>query len=1198
MKRIGTRGALLLLLFTALFCFASCDAVTGSGDPVSLAAAAGTPLHEGTTADGATWKIFADGSLTVDGQVNAMYDYDFTGETPPWRLYADEVTSIIFGEGVHDISEGAFSGMKNVIWVDFGGVKTVGYSAFENCVNLRRVVTPETLTEIRDDAFRGCYRLREVTLTGVTKLGSGAFSDCLSLVTVKQPAALTDYESAYLGSDQIVEIVTNGERAVITDENGFLLFGSTLVGYDGRSTQITLPDTIQVIAPYAFYANTSLETVTIPSSVVKISEGAFKNCSSLKTLTVGEGVASIGTDAFAGLSALETLSFQPLSCRSYPDGAGLFEGLPSLRTLTFGDGVTTLQAGMFRSCGALEAVKLPAALKTVPESLFESCRSLSGVTFGDAVTIIGESAFSGCVSLREADLPESVTTIRANAFRYCGLIRVKLLGVRTLQAGAFFGCGSLTGVILGKSVTVIGDSAFGGCYRLVDIINLGGKNVTPGKKTYGAIAYYTDFAPATSGEDFRLLAQGDFLFMTDPADANAVYLVSYVGDGETVTLPASFQGKSYMIHQNAFRGNSTMREVVLSAGVTGIGANAFRDCLALTTVSGAASSMTAIGNEAFLGCTALVSVTLPETLASIGEAAFSGCSFLGVVTVPDGVTTLGGSVFQESGVTALTVGRGVTVIPTRFAAGCERLTSVSFSGNVSEIGDYAFLGCARLEDLTLPDTLQTIGSYAFFDDTRLLTLVLPDSLTAIGARAFENCARLVSVTVGRGLTTVGAYAFRGCRNLYEIVDTGNAHLTLEAGKIAYGGLTENAAVIAAETSIVTDGDYLWMTQGSKRYLLGYTGAETTLTLPASYVSGGSYVIAPYAFANAAVTDVTLGSSVSRIGVNAFEGSALEKITLNASLTAIGSHAFAYTPLREVVFQGYQCKTIGDAAFRGCENLITLDIWGAQATLGFACFADCVSLTEVTFSSAPGATQNFAVSSVGAYCFENCISLTHLTFPYSVTSFGKYWYAGCRNLQEIINPSTASIGDLNNTNSVVKNKNTLPSSTKITVKDGFLFYDGRTLVGYVGDATDLVLPEISGGYAIGAYAFWGRTELTSIKIAASVTSIGDYAFAGCTSLTSVYLSGSTLIGQAGVGKYLFWGCSEDLAIGVDIASEDALPKTWNTDWCTREVVRGHEFRVNDPKWADVNAGQSYASSRYLVNWGLSYDAFLAMVDANA
>ena len=1198
MKRIGTFGALLLLLFTALFCIASCEAVTEGGGQMSLVATSGTPIHAGSTSDGATWKIFADGSLIIDGSVTTMYNYGISGETPPWRVYVDEVTSVTFGKNVLDISESAFAEMKNVIWVDFGGVKTVGYSAFENCVNLRRVVTPETLTEIQDDAFRGCYRLREVTLTGVTKLGSGAFSDCPCLVTVKQPAALTDYERAYLGSDQIVEYVTAGEREVTTDENGFLLFGTTLVGYDGRSAQVTIPDTVQVIGPYAFYANTMIESVTISDTVVKIDNSAFQGCSSLKNLTIGAGVAAIGKNAFAGASNLETLAFNALACRSYPDGEGLFAGLSSLKTLTFADGVTALQDGMFRSCGALETVVLPTGLKTIPQSAFESCTRLSSVTFGNAVTTIGESAFSGCVSLRKADLPGSVTTIRANAFRYCGLIQVNLTGVRTLQTGAFFGCGSLTGVILGKSVTVIGESAFGGCYRLVDIINLGTKTLTPGKKNNGAIAYYTVFAPATSGSDFRVTALGDFLFMQDPADANAVYLVGYAGDSETVTLPASFQGKSYVIHRNAFRGNSTMREVVLSAGVTGIGANAFRDCLALTKVSGAASSMTAIGNEAFLGCTALTEVTLPNTLSSVGEAAFYGCTSLAKAVLPDSVTTLGASVFQNSGVTSLTVGQGVTEIPDRFAAGCEWLTAVSFSGDVTAIGDYAFLGCARLESLTLPNTLQTIGAYAFRDNTRLLTLVLPDSVTSIGTRAFENCARLVSVTVGQGLTTVGAYAFENCRNLYEIVNAGNTHLTLEAGKNAYGMLTMNASVIASASSVVSGGDYLWMTQGSTRYLLGYTGTETTLTLPAEYVSGGSYVIAPYAFANTSVKNVTMGSRGYRIGVHAFDGSALEEITFCSQMDTIGSYAFANTPLRKVTFLGYKCKTIGDSAFRDCRKLVSLNIQATQATLGFGCFAGCSSLTEVTFSSEPGTTQNLAISSVGAFCFENCTALSHITFPHSVSSYGKYWYAGCPNLQEVVNQGSGSLGDINKNNSGLKNKTTLATSSKISVKDGFIFYDGKTLVGYVGDKTDLVLPEISGGYAIGAYAFWGRSELTSIKIAASVTSIGDYAFAGCTSLSAVYLSGSTLVSQTGVGKYIFWGCSEDLAIGVDLSSEDALPKTWNADWCTREVVRGHEFRVNDARWATANAGQTYVSSRYLVNWGLSYEAFLAMVQANA
>ena len=68
--------------------------------------------------------------------------------------------------------------------------------------------------------------------------------------------------------------------------------------------------------------------------------------------------------------------------------------------------------------------------------------------------------------------------------------------------------------------------------------------------------------------------------------------------------------------------------------------------------------------------------------------------------------------------------------------------------------------------------------------------------------------------------------------------------------------------------------------------------------------------------------------------------------------------------------------------------------------------------------------------------------------------------------------------------------------------------GNTLKGYLGDATELVLPENYKGdnYAIGEYAFYACSGLTSVEIPNSVTSIGDYAFDGCSGLTSIVVKG--------------------------------------------------------------------------------------------
>lgn len=1170
------RRILLVLLPILLFALAlvACTEKIASGIGERVTSLSDmTPKYEGVGKDdGTTWAIYDNGMLVIDGVSDEMYDYE--GLTPAWAAYADEVTSLKFGSGVKHISTEAFADMHAIIWIDFGGVDEIGAGAFANCINLRRVVTPDTLKTIGDNAFSGCYRLREVKLAAVTDIGTDTFNGCVSLVSVDVPKGL-DMDDALTGCDQV------RTNAVTTDENGFLLDGRSLVGYDGRGTEIVIPDTVTEIADYAFYKNTQITSVSIPNSVLAIGAHAFEDCSALKELSVGEGVGLIGNSAFAGCAQIEKLSFLATDCSSYPRDGGTFANLPSLATLTVGAGVKELQEGMFEGCTALKTVVLPDTIKTIPARIFRDCTSLTDVTMGSAVTTVKDAAFSGCFALKNVNFPKTLKTIYKEAFRDTGLIRLVLPAVSSIQANAFYGCSSLVSVEIGTTGTIsLQNGAFGGCYKLIDVVNHSTKTLSAGKTGNGQITYYTTFEPAKTGSS-RVQEKDGYLFFVDPTDAAKVYLVGYAGDAGELILPDSFNGKSYSIYQNAFRAMSGITSVKLSAGVTGIGYRAFCDAVQLKTLdASAATKLATIGDEAFRTCAALKTVQFPSTaLTAIGARAFYRCEALGQIVVPDSVTMLGEAAFSESGMTALTVGSGLTEIPDLLANGCERLCRVDFRGAVTAIGEASFAGCVKLADVTLPESLVTVGTGAFRGASRLLTVVLPDRVTTVGARAFEDCKRLVSVTVGAGLETVGAYAFRNCERLLEVVNHGNTTLTLTPGDASYGFLTLNATAVRNATAVETRDQYLWMREGSVNYLLGYIGTATELTLPQD-ANGADYEIAPYAFLYADVVRVSLGAKTTAIGGSAFASSALSEITLNANLKKIGNHAFAATPVKKVSFTGYKCTVIGDGAFRDCRDLITLEIKSDGTSLGFGCFTDCVALREITFVASDG--SNNAVTSIGAFCFDGACSLVRITIPKSVKSIGKYWYAGCYGLVEVAKESFERMGDLSAIN--VLNKTT---AVKVkTDENGFMFFNNQILVGYVGEATDVVLPKKTGGYTIGAYAFYGLKNIRSITFDASVTGIGDYAFAGCTGLSEIYIPGKNMINSAGVGKYLFEDCSESLTVYIDYASAEELAATgrWSPVWNCRQVNYGHEYRVTAQFWKDANAGQVYAIP-YLVNYGI-------------
>ena len=85
-----------------------------------------------------------------------------------------------------------------------------------------------------------------------------------------------------------------------------------------------------------------------------------------------------------------------------------------------------------------------------------------------------------------------------------------------------------------------------------------------------------------------------------------------------------------------------------------------------------------IGSAAFKGCKAIKSVDFTNTkLQTMGESAFEGCT----------------------GLTDLTIGNALALIPQRAFADCKELENVTFSdkgGNRQTIGEYAFSSwCCR-----------------------------------------------------------------------------------------------------------------------------------------------------------------------------------------------------------------------------------------------------------------------------------------------------------------------------------------------------------------------------------------------------------------------------------------------------------------------------------------------------------------------
>lgn len=186
-------------------------------------------------------------------------------------------------------------------------------------------------------------------------------------------------------------------------------------------------------------------------------------------------------------------------------------------------------------------------------------------------------------------------------------------------------------------------------------------------------------------------------------------------------------------------------------------------------------------------------------------------------------------------------------------------------------------------------------------------------------------------------------------------------------------------------------------------------------------------------------------------------------------------------------EGRDVISIGNNAFKDCENLTNVVIPNGVTELHWNVFENCKNLTNVSIPNSityiPPYTFCYcsnlkdiiipdSVTAIGECAFAACTELTNISIPNSVTSVGDSSFAGCRNLTSVIIPDS------------------------VTYIAAGAFRQCHSL-------TNIVIPDSL--TSIGEMMFY-LCGLTSITIPDSVTNISDEAFGFC-KLTDVYYSGT-------------------------------------------------------------------------------------------
>lgn len=266
-----------------------------------------------------------------------------------------------------------------------------------------------------------------------------------------------------------------------------------------------------------------------------------------------------------------------------------------------------------------------------------------------------------------------------------------------------------------------------------------------------------------------------------------------------------------------------------------------------------------------------------------------------------------------------------------------------------------------------------------------------------------------------------------------------------------------------------------------------------------------------------VSSVFIPATVRSIGGSAFSYcNALTTVTFaeDSQLKSIGGSAFfgtehAHPRFKEIKIPD-SVETIGNAAFRYCQDLERITLPSALQKLSNSTFHGCTALSEVTFPA--------SLKTIEKGAFIGCRKLSEVKLPASLTTIQSYVFDSCSSLETVFYAgSLAQWSQINTSNDFLGDS--CPSLVMgdytaqfIPVKDNPYDYPPPktvTITKYTGTESTVILPPKISSWPvtkIGEAAFQDNTTITSVTIPASVTEIGANAFAGCTNLTSVTYGG--------------------------------------------------------------------------------------------
>ncbi len=233
----------------------------------------------------------------------------------------------------------------------------------------------------------------------------------------------------------------------VTEEEDFLIEGTTLVKYLGSAPYVEIPPYITVIGDSAFAGNTTLLGVILPANLQAIGSSAFNGCCNLGEISIPGSVTSVGDSAFANCTGLAGVS---IGAGTGTVSANEFYNCVSLQSVTVPEGISSVRSGAFANCSNLSSISLPSTLASLDRGAFAGDTNLASISIADGAY----SSYDGCVYTGDGSqlllCPQGKTGISIAP------------GTASIASGAFNGCNYLLSAVVPDATNSVESNAFSG----------------------------------------------------------------------------------------------------------------------------------------------------------------------------------------------------------------------------------------------------------------------------------------------------------------------------------------------------------------------------------------------------------------------------------------------------------------------------------------------------------------------------------------------------------------------------------------------------------------------------------------------------------------------------------------------------------------------------------------------------------------